>query len=508
MNDVSRRTLLFGALGLAGVGAAAACSAGDPTVGGRTFGPITASPGRAVVDKTLTPRPTTLDLGGPTVSSWAYDADLPGPLIRATAGDLIRVRVNNQLAAETTVHWHGIALRNDADGVPGMTQQAISAGATYTYQFVAPDPGTYFYHPHVGVQLDRGLYGPLIIDDPHEPGGYDAEWVVVIDDWLDGTGTTPDDTLKKLLASAGTGAPGGMDGMSGMDPTAIATADTTNPGMPGMPGMAGMGSGASPFGDAGDVTYPYYLINGRVAAAPDVLAARPGQRLRIRVINAGADTIFKVALGGHQLTVTHTDGWPVTPAQTEALYLGMGERADLLVTLGDGVFPLVAQPVGKQGHALALIRTGAGSPPPSDVQPSELSGAALLAADLTPAPTLHPSTRTPDAQADLTLAGQMSPYQWAINGAPFGQNTPIPVSQGQRLRIRIRNQTMMAHPVHVHGHTFALATSGLRKDTVMLRPMQALDVDLDANNVGTWAAHCHNIYHAEAGMMIALQYTA
>lgn len=483
--NVSRRTLLRGGLAVAGGGLLTACS-GRPGGSGivvPSSTPLVPSSGQSLVTKTLTARPTTLDLGGPTVSTWAYDDALPGPLVRATAGDLVRITVDNQLPVETSVHWHGIALHNAADGVPGLTQKAVSSGERFTYEFVAPDPGTYFYHPHVGVQLDRGLYAPLVIDDPDEPGAYDAEWIVVLDDWIDGTGTTPDEVLAELMK------PGSSSG-----------------GMGGMHDMGGMGGG-TPFGDAGDVTYPHFLINGRVGAAPDVLRAKPGQRVRIRIINAAADTIFAVALGDHRMTVTHTDGFAVQEQEAGAFYIGMGERYDVVVTLGDGVFPLVAKPIGKDGAALAVVRTGSGPIPTprraAEIQ--ELTGPVLLGSVLRPADSSRLPDRDIGQSVDLALSGQMSTYEWAINGAPYGKNEPIAIESGERVAVQMTNMTMMTHPMHLHGHTFALA-NGLRKDTVLLTPMQRMVVELEADNPGNWAAHCHNIYHAEAGMMAALVY--
>ena len=439
--------------------------------------------------QTLTAKSVTLDLGGRRVETWAYGDTLPGPVVRASAGDFLRVRLDNALPDDTTIHWHGIRLRNAADGVPGVTQDPIPPDRTYTYEFTAPDPGTYFFHPHVGVQLDRGLYAPLIIDDPHEAGDYDAEWIVVLDDWIDGTGTTPDQVLEKLQAAGRSSGGNGMDNMdmSGMD----------------MGGMRGRG----PWGDAGDVNYPLFLLNGRAPSDPDVLAAKPGQRVRLRIINAASDTLFTVALGGHQLMVTHTDGYAVQPTSVGALYIGMGERYDAVVTLEDGVFPLVARPYGKfsGGQALGLVRTGAGAVPGVDVTPSELGGSILIGSQLQPADSARLAVRDPDAEAGLTLQGSMKTYQWGINGAPFGSNEPLTVQAGQRLRLNAVNMTMMTHPLHLHGHTFALP-SGLRKDTVVMAPMQSLAIDLDADNAGDWMIHCHNIYHAEAGMMILLKY--
>ncbi|MBK8460632.1 MAG: multicopper oxidase family protein [Micropruina sp.] len=487
MTRFTRRQVVLGGLGLAGTGLLGGCSpasAPGPAHGTRTSFPaqpaLSPAPGRTVVEKTLTAGRATVDLGGPRVETWAYDQLIPGPELRATAGDLLRITVDNQLPADTTIHWHGIALHNAADGVPGMTQAPITPGSRYEYEFLVPDPGTYFFHPHVGAQLDRGLYAPLIVDDPAEPGGYDAEWVVVLDDWVDGTGRTPDDVFAAL--TAGNGSDSG--GMGGMDHS---------------------GMGDPPFGNAGDVTYPHFLINGRVPATPETFQAKPGQRVRLRVINAASDTIFTVALGGHRLTVTHSDGFGVEPVETDAFYIGMGERYDVIVALGDGVFPLVAVPFGKDGQALALLRSGSGPAPGASVRPSEVDGQILQASDLRPAQSARLPQRQPDASVQVQLSGQMSPYVWAINGAPFGRNTPLEVSAGQRLQLRVSNRTMMTHPVHVHGHTFALA-SGVRKDTVLVRPMEAITLELQADNPGEWMIHCHNIYHAEAGMMIALGY--
>ena len=212
MTHLSRRAIVVAGLGL-GVAAVPPAGPGTPVP---MPSPLAPAPGQRVVDRTLTARPAMLDLGGPTVATWTYGSAVPGPLIRATAGDFVRVTLRNELPADTTVHWHGIRLHNAADGVPGMTQQPVAPGGTFVYGFTAPDPGTYFCHPHVGVQLDRGLYAPVVIDDPREPGAYDAEWVVVLDDWVDGTGRTPDDVLARLIADGGAAGQGGGMGGTGV----------------------------------------------------------------------------------------------------------------------------------------------------------------------------------------------------------------------------------------------------------------------------------------------------
>lgn len=500
MSDITRRNLLRGTVGLTGVvtlGGLSACR-GTGSVVPPTADAVAAAEsarlvaGRSIVSARLTPAPTIVNLGGPVVQTWAYGDEVPGPLLRATAGDLLRVTVDNQLPVDTSVHWHGVALRNDMDGVPGITQSPIGKGNTYRYEFTAPDAGTYFYHPHSGVQLDRGLYGVLIVDDPNEPGAYDTEWVVVLDDWIDGTGRTPEQILARLQEHPSGTDEGSMDGTGGMDHSS----------------MGGMGGGMlSPLlGRSGDIAYPHYLVNGRTAAAPRTLEGKPGQRVRVRFVNAGSDTAFRVVVGGHQMTLTHSDGFPVVPVSTDALLIGMGERFDVIITLGDGVFPLVASAEGKSGQGLAVVRTSIGRLRSPDVRPVELSGRVLLGTDLTAPISVRLADRPVDQQHDLQLSGSMTPYRWAINGRTFPDTEPLSVTEGERVRLRFKNTSMMFHPMHVHGHTFALRAGGARKDTVIVRPMQTLEVDLDANNPGQWATHCHNIYHAESGMMTALSY--
>ena len=522
MADLTRRGLVQvagGALTLAALGTVAACgrSAGSAATGLTAANGFVAPTDRAVAEaeaarrragrRTVTARldarQVTLDLGGTTVRTWAYGDDVPGPLIRATAGDLVTVQVTNGLPTGTSVHWHGIRLRNDMDGVPGLTQAPIAVGSTFTYSFTAPDPGTYFYHPHSGVQLDRALYGPLVVDDPADPGDHDVEWIVVLDDWVDGTGRTPDEILAGFRSGAapvaspggtgGTGGTGGMSGMSGMDMGGTGSTGSTG-------GTGGMGMGG------GSIQYPYYLVNGRLPTAPVTFTARPGQRARIRFVNAGSDTAFRVALGGHRFTVTHADGYPVTPTTADALLMGMGERFDVQVTLGDGVFPLVVLPEDKPGQALALVRTGGGTAPDAAVRPAELFGHVLLGTAVDPADSARLPRRTPDRLHKLVLEGTMNPYRWTINGRRHPDTEPLPVSSGERVRMRIMNRSMMFHPWHVHGHTFALAATGLRKDTVVIRPMQVMNIELQADNPGLWMTHCHNLYHAESGMMTTLAY--
>lgn len=488
MGTVDRRTVLRLGLAASGLGLLAACSPGlagprrglvlptdarirEVEAGRRTSGRVHSVALAAVV--------ADVDLGGPVVSTWTYGGSLPGREIRVGAGDVIEAELANRLPGDTSIHWHGVALRNDMDGAPGVTQAAIGPGESFGYRFVVPDPGTYWFHPHSGTQLDRGLYAPLIVEDPAEPGRYDAEWVVVLDDWIDGIGTDPDRVLAELRRGGGGGH---------------------------MHGNA-VGSSALLGGDAGDVAYPHYLINGRIPAAPAVFTAKPRQRVRIRFINAASDTAFRVALGGHRMRVTHTDGFAVDPVDTDALLIGMGERYDVQATLADGVFPLVAVAEGKQSAGFALVRTGSGAVPGPEVRPDELGRVIAGYADLRAAAAVRLPGRTPDVVHRLTLTGGMMSYEWGIDGRRYDESAvPWRIREGRRVRVEFRNSSMMWHPMHIHGHTFQLGDSGPRKDTAIVLPHRSISCDFEAGNPGLWMMHCHNTYHAEAGLMTTLGY--
>ncbi len=439
------------------------------------------------VDAVFEPVPTEIDLGGVTVSTWSYGNQVPGPTIRLKKGDTLRAPLTNKLPAPTTIHWHGLAIPNAMDGVPVLTQPATAAGQRFDYGFVVPDAGTYWYHSHVGTQLDRGLYGPLIIDDPDEPADYDDELVVVLDDWIDGTGTDPDRVLATLKKT-------GMAPMGDMGPGAGVSPST-------------------PMGDdGGDVTYPYFLINGRVTKDPQVVDYRAGQRIRLRVINAGSDTAFVVGVPGQQLTVTHTDGYPVTPRAVNSVILGMGERVDALVTVNASA-PVVAAAYRKDGYAQLNMRVN-GSPAVGDIGPyvSALRRQAPLdTATLSATPAVNLPSAQPDQVITMALGGPTDGYTWTMNGKTYDPpHDGYPVKAGSRVRIRYRNTSKMFHPMHLHGHTFqVVGPQGplARKDTVLVAPLATVQIDLQTNNPGRWITHCHNTYHLDAGMATFISYS-
>lgn len=521
----------FMAAGIAGGLALTACSQSkpDPTGVARMAASIDAAEaarphsGRTVTSE-LTTQQAQIDLGGPVVRTLAFGNSIPGPVIRASIGDEVVVTVKNRLDHPTSVHWHGIALRNDMDGAEPATPN-IAAGHDFTYRFSVPNPGTYWAHPHTGLDEDTGLYLPVIVDDPTE-GNYDAEWIVILDDWTDGVGKSPAELYGELSNPNKSPMPTTPETTSTTATTTetttgettttetTSTSPTTSTTPPtGAPGPSGGRVGASDLlgGDAGDIAYPYYLINGRVPASPMTFDAKPGQRIRIRFINAASDTTFRVALAGHPMTVTHTDGYPVVPAQVDALLIGMAERYDVTVTAADGVFPLVAVAEGKNALARALLSTGAGGiPDDPQFQPGELTKRVGTATTFTATTPANLGRGDPDLNLPVVLGGDMMRYNWTINGQPYGKTSPLHVQQGQRPTITFDNTTAMYHPIHLHGHTFQVmkadGSPGARKDTAIVLPKQKLVAVLVADNPGTWLMHCHNTYHQVAGMETRLDY--
>ena len=457
---------------------------------------------RKTITATLTPAPLTTTLAGKTITTAGYNGTLVAPTLRGTVGDQLKATVANKLNNGTSVHWHGLALRNNDDGVPGLTQDAFVPGSQNGYDFKLPHPGTYWYHSHVEMQREQALYGALIIDDPNETLIYDKEWVIVLDDWLDGISGTPEDVLKEL--SQGMGNMGGGGGMKGMD-----HGNTDQGGMPA--GHMLMGA-SSDFlgGDAGDVAYPFHLFNGKDPGNPETFTAKPGEKIRLRIINAAGDTAYRVGTPGQQLTLTHTDGFPVQHTKVDAVVLGMGERIDALMTVKEGTTTVLALAEGKGQLTYGLISTGTGTAPTRDSLQTTLTGTVVDGGQLIADPSVTLPAKKPDRVHEVRLTGGMMKYDWGINGHRFDMTKPFEnafnLKAGERVEVKFINDTMMWHPMHIHGHTFQIGTDGARKDTVIVRPMQTVTVQFDADNPGQWLFHCHNAYHGERGMMGVFSY--
>ncbi|MGI8943875.1 MAG: multicopper oxidase family protein [Qipengyuania sp.] len=492
--DLDRRDLLrksgkaLGGIALGGPSLfVAACGNGDPATARsrQTFDrEVAAGPWR---DFRLVAEPGEVEVGRDTVyRTWLYNGRFPGPAIRAGEGERLRIAVENRLPeVGTTVHWHGIPVPNAMDGVPGLTQEPIPPGGHMTYEYGATPAGSYMYHSHMDLQLERGLVGPLIIEEHTPHITYDREHILMFDDFLPGVPKPLEE-----LARSGENVGGGMMG-----------------------GMMGRGRGnGSAMGGMSGVTPPYagLLINGRLPSYPSEFAVRRGERARLRLINPSSATTYRIAIAGHPMIVTHADGQPVEPVTVDRLTLGMGERYDVIVEASSpGVWPIVAVPVeGNAPPARALLRyTDAGASGVRDRLPEGLSrGRALRYADLQSTTPL-PANGSPDRTFDLRLSGgmMMRPAVWTIDGQAYPDAEPLEIREGERVRVNMSNMSMMLHPMHLHGHFFRVGNA--LKDTIIVEPhMGRASFEFVADNPGRWLFHCHNLYHLHAGMAREFRY--
>jgi FtsP/CotA-like multicopper oxidase with cupredoxin domain len=437
-------------------------------------------------------------------------------------GQRFLVDLVNQLGEETIVHWHGQTPPANQDGVAltGL-EKLIAAGATRHYDF-APRTGTHWMHSHQGLQEMQLMSAPLVVRSA-EDLRMDAQEVTVI--LHDFTFRSPDEVLASLNG-------GGMAGMAGM---AASGAMPAAPGGSAMAGMAmaghamrGMAADSKPMqataapmqmgGDAAgpdlnDFDFDAYLANDRSLADPQVVRTERGGRVRLRVINAAASTVFWLDLGTADGTVIAVDGMPVKPVTGRRFPMSEAQRLDILVRVEPGeVVPILAQRVGDRARTgiilaapdavVAKLSDQAAQP----AGPSDTSLEERLTA-------IEPLSRRPvDLRLRLVLGGSMSPYGWRLNGRGWDDRKPLQVEKGQRVVLDIANETTMAHPMHLHGHSFqVVALNGKRFDGAMRDVMQvpakgSASVAFDADNPGRWLIHCHNMLHMETGMITELVY--
>jgi FtsP/CotA-like multicopper oxidase with cupredoxin domain len=438
---------------------------------------------------------------GTSFKAWTYNGQAPGPEIRVKEGEILRVALKNSLPDGTTIHWHGLPVPNAMDGVPDITQKPIQLGETFIYEFVAEPSGSYLYHSHAGYQLDQGLYGALVVEPKRESLSYDREYTLILGDWATVDGGGPE-------ASRAGRTRGGM-GMMGR-----------GRGMGGMMGRGMMGRRTTGDTPLLEPDYDAYTVNGRMNKASEPFVVRKGDKVRLRIMNPSSATIYTLRLAGHSLTVTHTDGRPVEPMEVDVLRIGMGERYDVLFTADNpGRWALYTLKDGTPagGYRLAtILYQGIESTSYSD---DALSGrfrtnsySSLEGIPEDTVPQIN-EDRDIDRQFNLTLSGGMmgSPY-WTIDGQVWPDSDDLLIREGEQIRINYFNHSMMAHPMHLHGHFFEIAQSGrrgrrLHKDTLIIEPhMGRGAIEFVADNPGDWFHHCHNLYHLMGGMANVVRY--
>jgi FtsP/CotA-like multicopper oxidase with cupredoxin domain len=492
---VSRRELLS-------TGIAAAAAAATPAIA-------------ATAAQRLTATTRTLDINGKPARVFGLIGPGGKPGLTLAPGERFRVDLANTTHVPTIIHWHGQIPPWKEDGFPWPQTPPLPAKGSRQYDF-EPISGTYWMHSHHGLQEQSLMTAPLIVRSRSETREDRQPIVLMLHDFsfrapaelLAGlTGTTAEAAERMATQTENVPAPsdkaGAARGASATPAVAAGASDTSTPTMR-MPG--GMPR------DLNDIDYDAFLANDRTLADPQVVHVSAGARVRLRIINAASSSQFWIDLGRLTGKVVAVDGHAVHPVAEARFPLAIAQRLDILLDLpGRGAFPILAEIEGRRARTgiilatadarIARIEDAAAAAPALD---NSLE-AQLSAVDPLPA-------RGPDVVHRITFSGTMRPYAWALNGQFWPQIEPLMLRKGQRVEIKLANQTMMAHPMHLHGHTFQVtaldgkAIAGAVRDTVLVPPLGNVRFAFDADNPGRWAFHCHNLYHMATGMITEFRY--
>jgi FtsP/CotA-like multicopper oxidase with cupredoxin domain len=481
----------------------------------------------------------------------SVNGSIPAPTLRWREGTTVTLRVHNRLATPTSIHWHGIILPFQMDGVPGLSFAGIPPGATFTYRFPVRQSGTYWYHGHTGFQEQTGLYGAIIIDPAGpDPVKVDREHVVLLSDWTDEDPEHIFLTLKQMSDYYNYQMPTAPQFVRDIESMGIAAA------LEKRRMWNAMRMNPTDLSDVSGATYTY-LVNGASPAANWTGLVKPGERVRLRLINGSSSTFFDVRIPGLPMTVMSADGQAVDPVTVDEIRLGTAETFDVIVgPTEDRAYSLFAQSMDRSGYARATLapRAGMEAPVPAldpktwltmaDMGMGEhgmhpmagMKDRAGMPLDPSidmrvpypsralddPGPRLRNNgrreltyadlhtiggsidPRAPSREIELHLTGNMQRFIWGFDGKKFSEAPPVHFDHGERLRIVLSNDTMMAHPIHLHGMFGELeAANGevlVRKHTFVVQPGKQLSYLVTADNPGQWAYHCHLLYHMQAGM--------
>ena len=490
--------------------------------------------------------------GGRSGHAVAVNGSVPGPLIRLREGQNVRLHVTNNLAEDSSIHWHGLLVPFQFDGVPGVSFPGIRPGERFTYEFPIRQSGTYWWHSHSGLQEQAGHYGPLVIESAEPDPRYDRDYVVLLSEF---TPMHPHEIMRKLKV--------GEHYFNYQMQTA--TEGEMSGEMRRMWGKMRMNPR-----DISDVTGSTYtfLINGHGPADDLQFAFRAGERVRLRIINGSAMTFFNVRIPGVPMTVIAADGQDVAEVEVDEFQIGVAETYDVIVSPPDGSHAIVAEAMDRSGMGVASLTSHKGhraSPPPlrepvtltmadmgmrdhGDMAGMEgmdhsMRDTSKLPGDVKVGPGLDMVSPMPmdrmdfpglgldtvkhrvlrytdlkakrmnphrevDREMRIHLTGNMERYMWSFDGKKLTAVTDDPIRFGfdERVRVTLVNDTMMAHPIHLHGHFFELVNGADHmhqplKHTVVVQPGGTATFDLTANEPGDWAFHCHLLYHMHAGMM-------
>lgn len=480
-------------------------------------------PQAPVVAYQLTISEKTLSPAGTPTQVLTINGGTPGPTLRFREGDVARITVTNGLSDDSTsLHWHGVLVPNLEDGVPVVTTPIIGPGQSRTFEFLVRQHGTYWYHSHTGHQEQRGVYGAIVIEPKTPAIRADHDEVVILGDW---TNEHPTEVQRTLLR--------GSDWYAFRKGTAQSLFGAYQAGKLGE--YLDREKALVPPMDLSDVAYDAFLMNGQRGLK---LPGKPGETVRVRLINAGAATYFYLDAANGPLRIVSADGRDVVPFEQKRLLIGPAETYDLLMTVpSDGSSELRATAQDGSGSVSAWLGQGSSlrfaTPPPAQERYGMNAYLSSILDQLDPEPgakeserPLSPYLKLRAAQAHpvaathreltLKLTGDMIRYEWSFDGLDPHEAEAIKVKEGETLRVRLVNNTMMHHPIHFHGHFFRLvdtadkdpATSPL-KHTVDVPPMSVRTIEFTADEgQGDWLLHCHLLYHHITGMVRTIRVTA
>jgi len=519
----------------------------------------------------LTIAETAVNFTGRPRMATTVNGSIPGPTLRWREGDTVTIRVHNRLPVDSSIHWHGILLPYQMDGVPGVSFPGIRPGETFTYRFKVRQSGTYWYHSHSGMQEQTGMFGAIVVEPASgESIRADREFIIQFSDWTD---EHPHRVMAKLRMMS--------DYYNYSQPTAIEFfRDVANVGLEAALERRKMWNemrmNPTDLADVSASTYTY-LLNGITPAGNWTGLFRPGEKIRLRMINSAAMTFFDIRIPGTKMTVVQTDGQNVDPVTVDEIRMGVAETYDVIVSPTDEACTIFAQSMDRSGfvRGTLAVREGMTAPVPSTdpVEPltmgdmmgamqhgghgsghSAHGGAALdhstHSGGIRTVRVRHAKTeygpsvdmrvdmprvnlddpgiglrgngrrvltyadlhtiggplvrRGPDREIELHLTGNMERYTWSFDGLEFGQSKPVRFRFGEQLRVVLVNDTMMTHPMHMHGLWQELEDPDgkfqVRKHTISVQPAQRVSIIVPVDAMGSWAWHCHLLLHMDFGM--------
>lgn len=450
---------------------------------------------RAGSDATvLTAATRTIEVNGRAAHVWGLTNQNGGSGLSLDPGQRFRVDLTNALDVETLIHWHGQIPPNTQDGVPDLPLPKLRPGETRAYDFDAR-PGTHWMHSHVPSQEMMLLAAPLIVRSAEDAAADRQEVVMFLHDF---SFRPPEEVLAEItggaaMAGMNHGEMGGM--MHGMD----------------MQATSGAGSKSGMAMDLNDFNFDAYLANDRTLDDPAVIEVERRGRVLLRIINAATATVFWIDTGTLPGRLIAVDGEPVQPLAGSRFGLAMGQRLDIEVDIpaDGGAFPILALREGaRERTGLILASAGTKVAAVSGLSDSDHEPfSANLSQELRLRAVTPLATRGVARAETLMLGGSMRPYVWTINGQSWGNHLPITAKTGERVEMTFRNMSMMAHPMHLHGHKFQVVCVGMERivgavrDTVHVPPMSIVTIAVDAGEVARWMLHCHHMPHLATGMM-------